>query len=159
MEGPASFPASPLDSRPGATQGITRGVCRFLRCAGYTVLREFRLKSKRRADVTGLDRHGKFVIVEVKSSLEDFVADLKWQDYLDHCDGFYFAVAETFPLDVLPEQQGLIIADAYGAEIVRPAMASPMNGNRRRAQLLNFARAGAERLECSIDRGLDGFRA
>ena len=157
MEGPATCPASPLVSRPGTTLEITRGVCRFLRSGGYTVMREFRLKSKRRADVTGLDRQGKFIIVEVKSSLEDFHADQKWQDYLDHCDGFYFAVAENFPREVLPEQQGLIIADAFGAEIVRPAMSLPMNGNRRRVQLLTFARAAAERLERSIDSGPEGF--
>ncbi|NQW01274.1 MAG: MmcB family DNA repair protein [Rhodospirillales bacterium] len=151
MYGPGQSGAGPGSLRIQATEGITRGVCRFLRSAGYTVLREFRLKSKRRADVTGLDGQGKFVIVEVKSSAEDFRSDQKWLDYGPHCDAFYFAVSENFPLEILPQQHGLIVADAYGAEILRPAPVEPMNGNRRRLQLLNFARAGADRLERHLD--------
>ena len=51
---------------------------------------------------SGLDRKGRFVIVEIKSSLADFRADTKWPDYLPHCDFYYFAVADDFPVDVLP---------------------------------------------------------
>lgn len=151
MSEPDNNKAEVPKSRPQATEGVTRGVCRFLRSAGYTVLREFRLKSKRRADITGLDAKGKFVIVEVKSSLEDFRSDQKWQDYLAHCDAFYFAVSEDFPKSILPEERGLIVADGFGAQIIRPASIHQMNGNRRRVQLLNFARAGADRLEQYLD--------
>ncbi len=137
--------------RPQTTETLTRGVCRLLRSHGLTVLREFRLKLKRRADVTGLDPEGQFVIVEIKSSLEDFRADHKWMDYVSCCDRFYFAVSEDFPVDLLPQEHGIIVADGFGGEIVRPANIGKMNGNRRRVQLLNFARAGAERLERMID--------
>lgn len=138
-------------SRPKVTVDVTRGVCRYLTSAGYRVLREFKLKSKRRADIAGLDAKGRFVIIEVKSSLEDFRSDQKWPDYTAHCDTFYFAVSESFPIDILPEDRGLIIADDFSAEIVRPAAEHSMNGNRRRLQTLNFARASAERLERFMD--------
>jgi len=138
-------------ARPIATDTITRGVCRYLRSRGYTVLREFQLKSKRRADVAGLDVQGQFIIVEIKSSVDDFRADQKWPDYIKHCDAFYFAVDQDFPVGVLPQDYGLIVADTFGAEIVRPAITGQMNGNRRRTQILNFARAGAERLEQVLD--------
>lgn len=134
-----------------STDTITRGVCRYLRSRGYRVLREFRLKSKRRADVTGVDSQGQFIIVEIKSSIEDFRSDHKWRDYIKHCDAFYFAVDQNFPVEILPEDRGFLVADRFGAEIVRPAITDQMNGNRRRVQLLNFARAGAERLEQIID--------
>lgn len=140
-----------FNSRPQATESLTRGVCRFLRSAGYSVMREFNLKSKRRADITGLDSKGNFIIIEVKSSLEDFRSDQKWQDYIAHCDAFYFAVSESFPQSNIPQEQGLIVADGFGAQIVRPAMIHRMNGNRRRVQLLNFARASADRLERHLD--------
>ena len=136
-----------------AAAAITRGVCRMLRAQGYEVLREFKLTSRRRADIAGLDRNGGFVIVEVKSSLADFRADGKWPEYIPHCDAFYFAVDGTFPLDVLPGDQGLIVADAFDGVIRRPAPERRMNGNRRRAQIQYFARQAARHLERLIDPG------
>lgn len=132
---------------PGsAADGITRGVLRLMIDLGFAPLTEFKLTSNRRVDVCALDRAGKFVVVEVKSSLADFRTDAKWHEYLDYCDFYYFAVAADFPRDVLPDAHGLIIADAYEAAIVRPAVEAPMNGARRRAQTLRFARTGASRL-------------
>jgi hypothetical protein len=132
---------------PGsAAEDITRGVIRLMGDLGYARLTEFKLTSRRRVDVAALDRAGRFVVVEVKSSLADFRADNKWSEYLDFCDFFYFAVAPDFPQDILPADHGLIYADSYEAMIVRPAMESPMNGNRRRTQTLRFARTGANRL-------------
>ncbi len=133
------LPGSPADD-------ITRGVIRLMGDLGYAPLTEFKLTSRRRVDVAALDRDGRFVVVEVKSSLADFRADNKWSEYLDFCDFFYFAVAPNFPQDILPDNHGLIYADSYEATIVRPATESPMNGNRRRTQTLRFARTGANRL-------------
>ncbi|MEK9723063.1 MAG: MmcB family DNA repair protein [Rhodospirillaceae bacterium] len=137
-----------------AAAGITRGVARLLRAMGFEVLEEFKLTSRRRADVAGLDKQGRFVIVEVKSSLADFRADAKWPDYLAHCDAFYFAVAGDFPLERLPAEEGLIVADAFDATIQRPAAERPMNGNRRRTQILRFARQGARQLAYLRDPGM-----
>ena len=133
------LPGTPADD-------ITRGVIRLMGDLGYAPLTEFKLTSRRRVDVAALDRDGRFVVVEVKSSLSDFRADNKWSEYLDFCDFFYFAVAPDFPQDVLPGEHGLIYADSYEATIVRPAAESLMNGNRRRTQTLRFARTGANRL-------------
>lgn len=132
---------------PGsAADNITRGVVRLMNELGHAPLLEFRLTNKRRVDVAALDQDGKFVVIEVKSSLADFRADGKWQEYLPYCDFFYFAVNPDFPQDRLPDDVGLIVADAYGAAVLRSAEEFPMNGNRRRAQTLRFARTGASRL-------------
>jgi hypothetical protein len=136
------------------TQNITRGVCRLLGDMGYRVVREFKLKSGRRVDVAGLDRSGKFVVVEVKSSVADFRSDGKWQEYLEFSDQFYFAVNVGFPAGILPEDHGLIIADGFGAVIERRSMTLVLNPQRRRAQTLRFARTAADRLETLLDPGM-----
>jgi len=132
---------------PGSVaDGITRGVIRLMDDMGFAPLTEFKLTNKRRVDIAALDREGQFVVIEVKSSIADFRADNKWQEYVDFCDYFYFAVDAEFPRDLIPEDCGLIIADNFEAAIIRPAAQSPMNGNRRRTQTLRFARTGAQRL-------------
>jgi len=130
---------------------VTRGVCRLLVDMGYQVIREFKLPSGRRVDVAGLDASGKFVVVEVKSSPADFLSDRKWQDYLLYCDRFYFSVNAEFPKDILPVDYGLIIADTFNAVIHRNSPETPINGQRRRAQTLRFARTAAHRLENFLD--------
>jgi hypothetical protein len=137
----------------GAERGklLARGVCRALAELGLATLTEFTLRTGRRVDVIGLDPGGAVTIVEVKSSLEDFRSDGKWPEYLDHCDHFYFAVPNDFPSDVLPEDCGLLAADAYSAVILRPAPKRPLNGARRRALLLRFATAAAQRLHHLTD--------
>ncbi len=132
-------------------QALARGVCRAFAELGLATLTEFTLRTGRRVDVIGLDPGGAVTIVEVKSSLEDFRSDGKWPEYLDHCDHFYFAVPDGFPLEVLPEDCGLLAADAYGAVILRPAPKRPLNGARRRALLLRFATAAAQRLHRLTD--------
>ena len=135
-----------MPARPAITDGVTRGVLRLLFHRGFSPLAEFKLTSSRRVDVAGLDGKGRFLFVEVKSSLADFRADGKWQDYLPFCDWFYFAVAPGFPTEVLPPDLGLIVADAHDGAVVRPAPEKTVNAARRRAQTLRFARAAAERL-------------
>lgn len=125
---------------------LARGVGRLLTDMGYSPVPEFRLNSRRRVDVIGVDAKGRVVIVEIKCSLADFRADRKWPEYLDFCDHFYFAVPLDFPKDVLPTHTGLIVADAYGGEVVRPAPERSMNGNRRRGLTLQLARTAATRL-------------
>ena len=128
---------------------------RYFAERGAACLLEFSLKTGRRADVMVLDRKGAFTIVEIKSSRPDFQSDRKWPEYLDYCDRFFFAVAPGFPVEILPEDCGLIVADAYGAEIVRDATAFSLNGSRRRHLTLRFARAAGQRVMRSLDPGLD----
>jgi len=135
-----------FDNSSPLTRSLTRGVCRMLTEAGFGPITEFRLPNRRRADVMALGAGSEFLIVEVKSTVADFRADAKWPDYLPWCDRFYFAVPEGFPLEILPAECGLIIADSYGAAIRREAPEHPVGTLRRRRQLLRFALTASERL-------------
>ncbi|MGI9386833.1 MAG: MmcB family DNA repair protein [Methyloligellaceae bacterium] len=130
---------------------IQKGVCRLLRTHGFAPVTELTLGNGRRADVAAVDGNGALVIVEIKSSLEDFRSDNKWQDYLDHCDQLYFAVSRDFPADILPTEAGLIIADKYGGEILRSPPENKLPGSRRKAVLLRFSRTAALRLHDLYD--------
>lgn len=131
--------------------GLARGVCRLLDAMGYTPLCEAPLGTARRADVLAMSARGRFVIVEIKSGLADFRADQKWPDYLAHCDRFYFAVGADFPRAVLPANTGLLIADRFGAELVREAPLAPMAAGLRRRQSVRFGRIAANRLRFLFD--------
>ena len=130
----------------GRAEGLARGVCRLLDAMGVCPLVEVPLGTGRRADVLGQDGKGRFTVVEIKSGLADFRTDTKWQDYRDHCDRFYFAVGNDFPLDVLPANVGVIVADRFGAEIRREAALEPMATGLRRRQAIRFGRIAANRL-------------
>ncbi len=134
------------ESQSDIAPDIARGVSRLLLDMGYSPLCEVTINTGRRIDVVGLNKAGEIIFVEIKSGLPDFRADEKWPEYLDYCDRFYFAVMEDFPVDVIPENVGLIIADRYGGAIVRDAPEQPAHGSRRRAVLLRFARTAAKRL-------------
>jgi hypothetical protein len=146
MGEPTSLPIAIPGARPSIADTLARGTGRLLTDMGYRSLAEFSLSSGRRPDLIGLDRRGAVVIVEIKASVPDFRADDKWRHYLAWCDRFYFAVAEGFPLDLLPSDEGQIIADGYGGAILRPASVRPLAPARRRALTLAFARAAAGRL-------------
>ena len=125
---------------------LARGVCRELLARGLTPLTEFPTKAGQRMDVCALDPSGEIWCVEVKSSRADFTSDRKWQGYLEWCDRFLFAVPEGFPDEILPFDHGLMRADAYGAEIIRPASEVRLSAARRKAITLRFARLAAERI-------------
>jgi hypothetical protein len=130
---------------------LARGVCRALAHRGFATLLEVSLANGRRADVLALGRDGEIIIVEVKSSVADFRADRKWPAYREFCDRLYFAVAEGFPRELIPEECGLIIADGFGAAVLREAPVGPLAPARRRAVLLRFAQLGAGRLRRLLD--------
>lgn len=126
---------------------IRRGVARLFGEAGHALVAELPLASGRRADIICLDGKGRFTIIEIKSSVEDFRVDSKWPEYHAHCDAFFFATLPDVPQAIFPEEEGLIVADSFGAEIVRDTQSRPLAGATRRALLLRFARASAGRLE------------
>ncbi|MDX1581679.1 MAG: MmcB family DNA repair protein [Alphaproteobacteria bacterium] len=141
-----------MDGRQSETAlQVQRGVCRLLYHMGFSCLSEFTLRTGRRVDLAGLGPKGQIWAIEIKSSLADFRTDTKWPDYLDYCDRFYFAVPQDFPLNVLPEEQGVIVADLFGGEIVRDAPEDPMAAARRKAVTLLFARTAAHRMQRAID--------
>ena len=130
---------------------LLRGVSRALAEADHAVIAELPLRNGRRADMAALDRAGAITVVEVKSCRADFRRDRKWYEYLPYCDRFYFAVGRDFPLDLLPPEEGLILADRFGAEIVREARLRALSPARRKAMLIRFGRAAAGRLRMLVD--------
>jgi hypothetical protein len=135
----------------GTALMIVRGVRRLLRARGFSSLTELPLTDGRRADIAAVNRDGEVLIVEVRSSPADFRADRKWRDYAASCDRLYFAISERTPADVMPVEAGLIVADPFGAEIVREAELQRMAPASRRALLLRFAQAAADRLHRLAD--------
>ena len=110
------------------------------------VLPELGLASGRRADLVALSDKGEISIVEIKSSIEDFRVDRKWGDYRRHCDRLYFATHPEVPLEIFPEECGLILSDGYGAHLVREAPEHRLPPATRKAVTLLFSRIAAERL-------------
>jgi hypothetical protein len=140
---------------PGLLPGVllARGVSRAFVQRGWATLTEVTLANARRADLLAMDGSGTIVIVEVKSSIEDFRADRKWNEYREFCDELYFAVPEVFPVELIPDSCGLIVADPFTAEIVRPAPLIRLNAARRKALTLRFAQLAAQRLHRLTDPG------
>tara|TARA_R110000744_G_scaffold74328_1_gene148478 strand:+ start:151 stop:666 length:516 start_codon:yes stop_codon:yes gene_type:complete len=125
---------------------VRRGVQRLFGHLRHAVLPELGLASGRRADLISLSEKGEIWIVEIKSSIEDLKADNKWPDYRLHCDRLFFATHPGVPLDIFPEDCGMILSDGYGAEIMRPAPEHKLAPATRKALTLRFARASASRL-------------
>ncbi len=145
-----------LQLRPDGRQSDTalmvqRGTGRLLRAAGFAILPEFTLTTGRRADIIGVNDAGQIWIVEIKSSVEDFRCDTKWPEYRDYCDRLFFAIPTSLDPAIMPEDAGLIIADSWGADIIRHPEALALHTSRRKAVTLAFARAAALRLHGLYD--------
>jgi hypothetical protein len=156
-----SVPAAPEQltgppAEPLTALLLARGVCRELQLLGYASLLEVALANGRRADIMALGGGGEIAIVEIKSSLADFRAERKWQEYWEFCDRLFFAVAADFPREIIPEDCGLIVADPFGAAVLRQSPVRPLGAARRRAVTLRFARIGAQRLRRTLDPGAGG---
>lgn len=156
--------AQPIpDEELKAAQAVARGICRLFARNDVWCLAEMPLRSNRRADLMGIDAKGHLVIVEIKVSKADLLGDAKWTDYLDHCDRFYWGLAADLDRDCMegpafrPERCGLIVADGYDAEILRPAATIPLNAARRKAETERLARAALRRQQGLIDPGLAGW--
>ena len=137
--------------KPG--QLLARGVCRHLLGHGFVTVEELIPSPGLRVDVMALGPKGEIWIIECKSSRADFQADQKWQGYLEWCDRFFWAVDDAFPTELLPDDTGLIFADAYDAEIVRMAPEDSLAGARRKVMVQKFARHAALRWQAARDPG------
>ncbi|MDA7427132.1 MmcB family DNA repair protein [Primorskyibacter aestuariivivens] len=143
--------APDITLQPG--QLLARGVARHLASLNFACVEEFTVTRGLRVDVMALGPKGELWVVECKSSRADFMSDGKWQGYLEWCDRYFWAVDEGFPTDLLPEQTGLIIADAYDAEILRMAPEDKLAPARRKKMLHQFATHAARRLQVLRDPG------
>lgn len=142
----------PVDGRQSDTAlKIARGTSRLLHAHGFCVVSELPLPSGRRADLVALDGGGEIWIVEIKSSVADFRADQKWQDYRLHCDRLFFATSLDVPCEIFPPDTGLIVADAFGAEFRCEAPEHKLAAATRKSMMLMFARAAALRLQSLAD--------
>lgn len=142
-------PPSLVPLLPG--QRLARGVARHLMQLGFATVEELVPSPGLRVDLMALGPKGEVWIVECKSSRADFTADRKWQNYLEWCDRFFWAVDPAFPAEILPGESGLIIGDDYGAEILRMAPAVPLAPARRKVMVQKFARHAAQRLQALRD--------
>lgn len=150
VNAPAIVP--PVDGRQSDTAlKIARGAARLLHAHGFCVVSELPLASGRRADLVALGNDGEIWIVEIKSSIADFRADQKWMEYRLHCDRLFFATTVDVPCEIFPKDTGLIVADAFGAEIKCEAPEHRLHAATRKMMMLSIARAAALRLQSLVD--------
>lgn len=133
---------------------LARGVARHLLTHDIVTLEEFVPARGLRVDLIGLTKTGELWIIECKSSRADYMADHKWHGYLEWCDRFFWAVDADFPVEMLPDDSGLILCDPYDAEILRLPEVTPLAAARRRKITQVFARQAAHRLLALRDPGV-----
>ncbi len=163
----ADSPMTALDAEAPAEErrarAVSRGICRLFARNDIWCLAEMPLRSGRRADLMGIDGKGRVVIVEIKVSRADLLGDAKWTDYLEYCDRFYWGLAPELDRAVLeteaflPESCGVIVADGYDAEILRPAPSLPLAAARRKVEVERLARAALRRQLQLLDPALGGW--
>jgi hypothetical protein len=145
-----------IDSGDGAAS-VARGVSRLFLRNQIMVQPEVSLRNYRRADLMGVNAKGEVIIVEIKVARADLLGDQKWPEYLDYCDRFFWAVPAGFdfsPIEgdsFLPQRTGLIVADAYDAQIIRPAALVPLAAARRKVEVQRLARVAMRRLMAMAD--------
>jgi len=143
-------------SLPTPGQRLARGVCRHLLGHGFVTVEELVPAPGLRVDVMALGPKGEIWVIECKSGRADFAADRKWQNYLEWCDRFFWAVDTDFPAAILPVETGLIVGDDYDAEILRMAPEQALAPARRKVMVQKFARHAALRLQALRDPGISG---
>lgn len=142
---------------PTDALGVARGIMRLFARNDIWCVTEMPLRGGRRADLMGVDAKGLVIIVEIKVARGDLLGDGKWHDYLEHCDRFYWGVAAALdrtPLDsdlYRPDCCGVIVADGYDAEILRPAPTRPLAAARRKVEVERLARTAMRRIAVAGD--------
>ena len=137
--------------------GVCRGIQRLFARNDVWLMPEMPLRNGRRADLMGLDPKGRIIIVEVKVQRGDLLGDGKWPDYLDFCDRFYWGLPPHLDRNVLegeeyrPDCCGIVVADGYDGEIVRPAPLHPLAAARRKTEVERLARAAMRRSTVALD--------
>ena len=130
---------------------IARGVMRHFSQIGLSSLSEFSPTRGLRVDIITLGMSDEIWIVECKSGQNDFKSDKKWQNYLDWCDRYFWAVDANFPIGILPSDTGVIIADAYDASILRDSPLNKLSAARRKKIMNSVARSACNRLLLHTD--------
>ena len=147
-----------LSDHRQTVENMKVGLSRYLVTRGLAVNLEVGLPphARRRADVLAMDFKGsKVVIIEVKSSLQDFKTDKKWQQYLEHCNQFYFAFRrktweKVEPLLPKDKRVGVLVLDKshnywhYRITAVRPSQKRVLTQEQVFSLALRLAFRGAK---------------
>ncbi len=144
----------PTDGRQSpVAAGVQRGVRRLFVRTRPRHPAEFTLgQRKARRPHRARARTARSRIIEIKSSVVDFRADRRWPDYEDFCDRFYFAVPETGALRHPARDRGLIVADSFGAAVLRALRPTVrLAGARRQAVTLRLPMPAAALLHSLAD--------
>lgn len=145
------------DAMTADALAVARGISRLFARNDIWCMAEMPLRNGRRADLMGIDAKGQVIIVEIKVARADLMGDGKWTDYLDHCDRFFWGLASHLDRACMeseafrPDQCGLIVADGYDAEILRPAPLMPLAAARRKVEVERLARAALRRQAVALD--------
>lgn len=147
-----------LDSAQTPTAAdVARGIKRLFARNDIWCVEEMALANNRRADLMGIDPKGQIIIVEIKVARADLLGDNKWPDYLDYCDRFFWGVPpqlDRSPLETegyQPDKCGVIVADGYDGEILRPAPLDPLAAARRKTLTTRLARIALRRHTALVD--------
>lgn len=152
----------PSAPAPLVASDVARGIGRLFWHRKFVCLTEVCLPGGRRVDVMALGPEGTLCVVEIKVSVADLRGDRKWPEYLEWCDQFYWGIPAGFDADLLSEECfspghcGLIVADRFGAEMLRPAAIDKLNAARRKRAVALFARVAAARVMRAGDAFLEG---
>lgn len=156
--------AQPKNPAPEwVARDVARGISRLFARNGIWCLTEMPLRNSRRADMMGIDAKGRIIIVEIKVSRADLLGDNKWPDYLEYCDRFFWGLAPNLDISVLeqddfrPDSCGIIVADDYDAEIIRPAPLMPLAAARRKVEVERLARNAMRRMTALTDPRIDAL--
>ena len=143
---------SPSPEPPLTAADVARGIGRLFWHRKLAALTEVMLPGGRRVDVMALGADGTLAVVEIKVAVADLRGDRKWPHYLEWCDEFYWGIPAGFDAGLLQEEWfrpgacGLIVADRYEADMLRPATPDRLAPARRKKATALFARTAAARL-------------
>ncbi len=142
----------PVDGRQSAhASAVQRGVGRLLRAQGFAIVTELPLATGRRADVVGLGPGGDISDRRDQVVGRGFPRRPQVPEYRLSCDRLFFATHAEVPVEIFPDEAGLILADSYGAELMREAPEHRLASATRKAMLVRFAQAAAYRLHGLMD--------
>lgn len=92
----------------------------FYKHGTYILFKEVHVHEHYRVDLLNLSWDDSVQIIELKSCREDFLADHKWENYLNYCNKFWFMCPKNVILpEELPKNIGLIWVNDAGVFDIR----------------------------------------
>ena len=130
---------------------ILRNTMRFLSNKGYKMITEFALPNKKRVDLIGINREKKVIIIEVKSNFMSIKKDKKWENYLNYCNLFYFALSEVPEKFKFKKKIGFIKSTRLETKIVKDCEYIKMKKLKKNKIIFNFAASAAYKFHRLVD--------